>query len=87
MTSHHSEDATTFYHEDKIRRDELYAEQRRVAVKNTAEEAARKALMNDPEHIKKQAAIIAENASRRQIYDSIDCRDCKKKALLFDDIA
>ena len=32
------------------------------------------------------ADIIAANALRHQIYDSIACPDCKKKAFLFGDI-
>ena len=84
--THHSADAAAFHDEDETRRRQTYDEQQRASEIHKAEEAARKALMNDPEYIKKQKAIIAENATRRQqIHQEIDkivCPDCKKFASL-----
>jgi hypothetical protein len=54
-----------------------------------AEEAARAAAAaakKTPEYTASRADTIAENARTHQIYDSIACPDCKKKAFLFGDI-
>jgi len=73
----HSADATTFYHIDAASNKQNYDEHQRAVAIHKAEEAARKALMNDPEHIKEQAAIIAENEIRRQLYMAIPCTSCR----------
>jgi hypothetical protein len=70
-----------------IRMQNRDAEIARAAAAKDAEIArAAAAAKKTPEYTASRDDIIAANALRHQIYDSIACPDCKKKAFLFGDI-